>query len=115
MKTFYLVAAIVGYAAVNALMAVESVQTGNILLWTQPLESMRGVFATRISTIFAVDLLFVVLVTFVWMYHEAMRVRIKRVWLFWLLTLLFGLAGTLPLFLHARIRALEAGVAAGRR
>ncbi len=29
MKAFYLVATIVGYAATNALMAVESVQTGN--------------------------------------------------------------------------------------
>ena len=115
MKAFYLVATIVGYAATNALMAVESVQTGNILLWTQPLETMRGTFATPISTIFAIDLFFVVLVAFVWMHHEAKRARIKRVWLYWLLTLLFGLAGTLPLFLHARIRALEAGAAAGRR
>ena len=74
-----------------------------------------GMFANRISTIFAVDLFFVVLVTFVWMYDEARQSRIERVWLYWLLTLLFGLAGTLPLFLHVRLRALEAGVAARQR
>ncbi len=106
MKTFYLVATIVGYATVNALMAVESVQRGNVLLWTKPLETMGGMFANRISTIFAIDLLFVVLVVFVWMYDEAKRAHVKRVWLYWLLTMLFGLAGTLPLFLHARARAL---------
>ena len=93
---------------------VESIQSSNILLWTKPLETAGGMFANRISTIFAVDLFFVVLVTFVWMYDEARQSRIKRVWLFWLLTLLFGLAGTLPLFLHARLRALEAGVAASQ-
>jgi hypothetical protein len=31
------------------------------------------------------------------------------VWGFWLLTLLFGLGGTLPLFLYARERRLQDG------
>ena len=109
MKTFYLVAAIVGYAAANSLVVLESVQTGNILLWTHPLQTMAGMYANRISTIFAIDLLFVVVVAFVWMYDEASRVRLERVWPYWLLTLLFGLAGTFPLFLYARTRAMERG------
>ncbi len=114
MKTFYIVAAIAGYAGANSLVLLESVQEGNILLWTKPLETAAGIFANRISTIFAIDLFLVVAVAFVWMYDEGHRSGVKRVWLYWLLTLLFGLAGTLPLFLHARTRALEAGVAAGR-
>ena len=109
MKTFYIVAAIAGYAAVNSLMLLESVQEGNILLWTKPLESAAGMFANRISTIFVIDLFLVVAVAFVWMYDEGQRLGVKRVWLYWLLTMLFGLAGTLPLFLNARRRALEAG------
>ena len=103
-----------GLRSTEQLVMVESIQSSNILLWTKPLETAGGMFANRISTIFAVDLFFVVLVTFVWMYDEARQSRIKRVWLFWLLTLLFGLAGALPLFLHARLRALEARVAASQ-
>ena len=67
MKAFYMLAAVAGSVAANALVVVESVQTGNVLLWTNPLATMRGMFANRISTIFAIDLFFVVLVTFVWM------------------------------------------------
>jgi hypothetical protein len=32
--------------------------------------------------------------------------RIPRVWIYWLLTLLFGVSGTLPLFLAVRERRL---------
>jgi hypothetical protein len=48
-----------------------------------------------------------VLVALVWMTHEARRVGIGRVWAFWLLTLLFGLGGTLPLFLYVRERRIH--------
>ena len=41
MKAFYRVGTIVGYAAVNALMAVESVQSGNVLLWTKRFPSLQ--------------------------------------------------------------------------
>lgn len=112
MKTFYLVATVAGYAAANFLVVLESIQAGNILLWTKPLETMNAMFANRISTIFAIDLFFVVLVAFVWMYEEARHARIGRVWIYWLLTLLFGLAGTLPLFLYVRTRARESAIAA---
>jgi hypothetical protein len=40
------------------------------------------------------------------MTQEARRIVIGRVWRFWALTLLFGLAGTLPLFLYLRERRL---------
>ena len=107
MKAFYLVAAIGGYAAANFLVVLESIQAGNILLWTRLLDTMSAMFANRISTIFVIDLLFVVLVAFVWMHHEAKRAHVERVWMYWLLTMLFGLAGTLPLFLYVRTRTLE--------
>lgn len=53
MKAFYPVATVVGYAAANFLVVLESIQAGNILLWTKPLETMNAMFANRISTIFA--------------------------------------------------------------
>ena len=76
MKAFYPVATVVGYAAANFLVVLESIQAGNILLWTKPLETMNAMFANRISTIFAIDLFFVVLVAFVWMYEKARDARI---------------------------------------
>jgi hypothetical protein len=49
----------------------------------------------------------VVVVAFIWMAHEARRVGISRVWPFWLLTMLCGLGGTLPLFLFFREKKLD--------
>jgi hypothetical protein len=40
------------------------------------------------------------------MTHEAARVGIAKVWRFWVLALLFGLGGVLPLFLYVRERRL---------
>ncbi|MBA3649353.1 MAG: DUF2834 domain-containing protein [Chitinophagales bacterium] len=36
------------------------------------------------------------------MYRESKKFKIKNPWKYWLLTFLFGLAGTLPLFLYER-------------
>ncbi len=77
MKTFYIAAAIAGYAGANSLVLLESVQEGNILLWTKPLETAAGMFANRISTIFAIDLFLVVAVAFVWMYDKGQRLGVK--------------------------------------
>lgn len=102
MKKIYLLLSVLGYACANLLVLLESFENKNILLWTKPDETIAGLFANRISTIFTIDLLFVVLVFFVWSFAEAKRLGMKKFWLYWLLTLLFGLAGTLPLFLWAR-------------
>jgi hypothetical protein len=45
-------------------------------------------------------LLLVVFVFFVWTNSEAKRYGIKHVWIIWILTLLFGMAGTFPLFVY---------------
>ena len=57
-------------------------------------------FANRIATIFAIDLLFGVLVFFIWTYQEAKRLSIRNIGWVWLITMLFGFAGALPLFLY---------------
>ena len=106
MRKIYLLLAVVGFLVPNALVLLEMIENHNILLWTKPEETMIALFANRISTIFALDLLLVVLSFFVWSFYEGKRLGMKRVWLFWLLTLLFGLAGSFPLFLRSREKYL---------
>lgn len=98
----YLVLAIIGFVAPNLLVAIESVESGNILLYAHPLATMEAMFTNRISTIFMIDLLFAVLVFFIWSFHEAKRLHIKNIGWIWLATLVLGLAGAFPLFLYLR-------------
>ena len=102
MKNTYLILAIIGFILPNIFVFMESVETGNILLYTNPLATMEGMFANRISTIFMIDLLFAVLVFFLWSYHEAKQHNVKRIGVVWVATMLLGLAGGFPFFLYLR-------------
>ena len=108
MRRVYLALAAVGYLAPGVPMLVESARSGNILFWTDPQRTTAELFANLTSTAFALDLFVVVLVALLWMTREARRLGIGRVWAFWVLALLFGLGGTLPLFLAERERRLGA-------
>lgn len=99
MKQVYFILALLGFIAPNILVVIESVETGNILLYKEPLTTMYAMFANRISSIFMIDLLWALIVFFVWSFHEAKRRQISGLWHVWLLTMLFGFAGGLPLFL----------------
>lgn len=107
MKNLYLILTIIGFIAPNIWVAMVSVETGNILFWLKPMETMAGMFPNKIATAFMVDLLFVVLVFFIWSYHEAKKWNMKTPWLVWVLTMLFGIAGALPLFLYQRQARIE--------
>ena len=100
MKKAYLVLAIIGFILPNILVFMVSVETGNYLLLVNPTATIAGMFANKISGAFIVDLLVVVLVFFTWTVIEAKRYKIQYVWIYWLLTLLFGMAGSFPLFLY---------------
>jgi len=102
MKNTYLILAIIGFIAPSILVTIESVETGNILLYTHPLTTLKKMFANRIASIFMIDLLFAVVVFFIWSYTEAKKHNLKRLGLVWLLTLLLGLAGGFPLFLYLK-------------
>ena len=102
MKKLYAALSAVGYAVPGWPMLRETVETGNILFWTQPARTTAELFANRTSGAFALDLLCVVTVALIWMTVEAKRLGLRRVWLYWALTLTFGLGGTLPLFLYVR-------------
>jgi hypothetical protein len=106
-RRVYLALAVVGYVAAGVPMLLESARSGNFLFWTQRQRTTSELFANLTGTAFALDLLTVVLVALVWMTREARRVGIGRVWGYWALTLLFGLGGTLPLFLYVRERRLS--------
>ena len=100
MKNIYLALAIIGFIFPNILVVQESLETGNWLLYAHPVATFEGLFANRISTIFAIDLIFTVLVFFFWTYQENQTRRIKNLWIVWGLTMAFGLAGGFPLFLY---------------
>ena len=108
MQGVYLTLAGLGYLAPGVPMVVESARTGNVLFWTDPQRTIVELFANRTSTAFALDLAVAVVVALVWITREARRLGLRRVWGFWVLTLLFGLGGTLPLFLYLCERRLEA-------
>ena len=99
LANLYLVLAVVGYLAPGIPTLLESVQAGNILFWTNPVRTMTELFVNRTTTAFALDLFATALVAGIWMFHEARRIGMRNVWHYWVLTLLFGLGGTLPLFL----------------
>jgi hypothetical protein len=108
MAQVYLGLAVVGYLVPNTLTLIESVQTGNILFWTDPARTLSELFANRTSGAFGLDLFGAAIAALIWMTVEAKRLGMPRIWRFWALTLLFGLAGTLPLFFYNRERRLGA-------
>jgi hypothetical protein len=110
MKALYLFLAIVGFITPNVLVFYESVETGNILLWLDPQATLNGMFGNRIAAAFVTDLLCVVLVALIWIVVESKKLGMKNSWVYVALTLLFGLAGPLPLFLYQREKVLEKNV-----
>lgn len=94
--------AIIGFIVPNVFVVLETMETGNFLLWLNPKQTLYAMFHSRISSAFVSDLLFVVLVFFIWTYRQAMRYSMKNIWVIWILTMLFGMAGAFPLFLYMR-------------
>jgi hypothetical protein len=107
MGRVYLGLAIIGFVVPNTLTLIESVETANILFWADPARTTSELFANRTSAAFALDLFATAIAALVWMTHEARRIGVAKVWRFWLLALLFGLGGVLPLFLYVRERRLD--------
>ena len=106
MKNTYLVLSIIGFIAPNILVAIESVETGNILLYANLMNTIEGMFANRISTIFMIDLLFAVLVFCIWTYIDGKKTGVKHLSLVWVLTMLLGLAGGFPFYLYLKEKSL---------
>ena len=98
----YLGLCIIGYLLPNYFVFIESMKTGNIWLIGNLDKTITELFATNISTAMSLDLIWVAFTLFIWMIIESRRLNIRRIYVFILLALLFGIAGTLPLFLYYR-------------
>jgi hypothetical protein len=112
LQTVYLVLSVIGFLLPGVPTIAESVETGNILFWTQPTRTTAELFINRTSSAFALDLVATVITALVWMTIEARRIALAGMWRFYLLIALFGLGGTLPLFLWARERRMASMPAA---
>ncbi|MEQ9403455.1 MAG: DUF2834 domain-containing protein [Cyclobacteriaceae bacterium] len=102
MKRIYLLLSTIGFILPNIWVLKVTFETGNVFLYGNPVTTTYQAFANDISTAFMTDLLFTVVVFMVWSYREAKKYTIPRVWVYWVLTFLFGIAGTLPLFLYMK-------------
>ena len=109
MKKLYLILSVIGFVTPMIWMMKVSIETGNILLWTDPDATNASAFYDDITTAFMADLFSVVLFFFIWTYLEAKRLGMKNVWIYWILTMLFGVAGPFPLFLYYRENYLKSG------
>lgn len=68
---------------------------------------IKELFANKISTFFAVDLIISIIVFWFYLYYEATNQKMKNVWVYVLASLTIGLSFALPLFLYSRERHLE--------
>lgn len=104
MKRTYLFLTIIGTILPNIFVAKESFETGNFLLYANPIATFQGMFANNISSAFIMDLLFVVVLFLAWSYGESKRkdLAMDKTVISWVYTFAFGIAGGLPLFLYFR-------------
>ena len=107
MKKNYLILSVIGFILPNIWVAKVTIESGNILLWWDIKTTFSAMFSNDISTAFVVDLLFLVIVFFVWSYQQDRKYQIGKLPLVWILTMLFGLAGAFPLFLYYREQKLN--------
>jgi hypothetical protein len=103
-KNVYLILAIVGlvvpYYYFVSFLAVNGLHFGVFF---------EELFATKISTFFATDLLISCVVFVCYLRREATRCNIGNWWLYLVALLLVGLSFALPLFLYARESSIERG------
>lgn len=103
-QSIYLMLTVIGFLAPNVLVAIESFETGNLLLYADPVATFSDMFANRISTIFAIDLFAMVFIFFVWSYLDQREHRTKGWGWTWPVTMLLGLSTGFPLYLYLRER-----------
>ena len=101
-KNIYLVFALIGlFAPYYFLLQFLSANGFNIPLLIEQL------FANQISTFFAVDLIISIVIFWIYMIAEAIKLQMKNWWLYVLASLTVGLSFALPLFLYFREHKLE--------
>ena len=102
MKRTYLFLTVIGTILPNIFVVMEMLKSGNFLLYRYPIDTFNGMFANYISSAFMVDLLFIVMLFFIWSYQQGKTHQMKNIYWVWFYTMTFGIAGGLPLFLYLR-------------
>lgn len=100
LQFIYLILAILGFVLPYSQLVPFFIDNGLDLplFWSQ-------LFANRISTDFAFDLIVSSTVFWFYVYKEGTRLKIKYLWLYIVLNLVIGLSFALPLFLWTRSKA----------
>ena len=106
MKQKYFILTIIGTILPNIFVTMEMMNSGNILLYSDPIATINGMFANFISSAFITDLLFIVILFLIWSFKEAKKYKMKGLVLIWLYTFALGIAGGLPLFLYLREKSI---------
>lgn len=104
-KSLYLLLSVLGFVLPNIYVLKETVISSNILLYSKPSKTLEALFNNAITSAFTINLLLVGLVFFIWSYQSNKKYQIPNLGLIWISTLLFGLAGGLPLYLYYRTGA----------
>ena len=68
---------------------------------------IQQALANPVSIAFTVDLVLSIIVFWIYMFSEAIKLQMKNAWLYLLVSLTIGLSFALPLFLYFRERQLE--------
>ncbi len=104
MRKIYLLLAVVGWILPYYFFVSFLVENGLdlSLLFSQ-------LFASDISTFFAVDLILTAIVFLVFSYSESHRLQMGNWWVYAVVTLAVGPSFALPLFFYFRERKAEAG------
>lgn len=102
MKKIYLILTIIGTILPNIFVIMESIESGNYLLYRYPVDTFQSMFVNNITSAFITDLFFIVILFLIWTYKESKNYSINNVYLVWIYTFAFGIAGGLPLYLFVR-------------
>jgi len=102
MKHLFLILSIIGYAITMIPMLMYSSETGNILFLTDPAATTALLTSSIGVTTFSLDLFVSVFIFLIWVTIDSKKRHSKRAWMWWLICFVFGLAGTLPLYLYVR-------------
>lgn len=109
MRNLYLVLTIAGFIIPNIFTAKVSIETGNWLFYAKPMDTIQALLTNDTVIAFSLDLFCAVFVFFIWSFFEGRKHNIPNVWMYWVLSLLFGIAGPLPLFLYQREKRIAMG------
>lgn len=101
-KNIYIILCALGAALPLSQFMPWAAENGlNVSLFFQEL------FATRISSFFAMDVIVSAIVLFTFIYYEGRRMQMRYLWLPVVATLSVGVSFGLPLFLYMRQQKLE--------